>query len=196
MDFRIGRIFELLRHHRTGRRIDDLLRLGDGAFHAERSRRQLELRTEQRQHLAALDRHRLRHDQDQLVAARRGDERERDAGVAGSRLDKCRLAGRNLARGFHGIDHADADAVLDAGNRIEEFELRQKIGADIVFFGDAVEPHDRRIADRVGDGIIDAAAPRCVDRRRLLLQGWLSHKLLPLGMMVAGKTRSDRAACR
>ena len=53
-------------------------------------------RAEQRQHLAALDRHRLRHDQDQLVAARRGDERERDACIAGGRLDQRRFAGRIL----------------------------------------------------------------------------------------------------
>ena len=43
----------------------------------------------------------LRHDQDQLVAARRGDERERNAGIAGGRLDQRRFAGRDLARGFH-----------------------------------------------------------------------------------------------
>ena len=52
--------------------------------------RQLELGAEQRQHLAPLDRHRLRHGQDQPVAARRGDEGERDAGVAGGRLDQRR----------------------------------------------------------------------------------------------------------
>ena len=56
------------------------------------------------------------------------------------------------------LDHRDADAVLDAGDRVEEFELGEKIGDNALFLGELVEPHQRRVADRLGDGIVDAAA--------------------------------------
>jgi hypothetical protein len=60
----------------------------DGAGHALGGRREHDLGAEQRQHLAALDRHALRHGQDQAIAARGADEGQRDAGVAGGRLDQ------------------------------------------------------------------------------------------------------------
>ena len=53
---------------------------------------------------------------------------------------------------------ADADAVLDRGKRIEEFQLEQDVGLDAGFLGHAVHAHQRRVADGFGDGIIDAAA--------------------------------------
>ena len=113
---------------------------------------------EQRQHLAALDRHGLRHGQDQLVALGGGGEGERDAGIAGGRLDQRRLAGRDLALGFQRLDHRDADTVLDRGDRVEEFELGQKVGLDALFLGQLVEADDRRVADGLGDRRVDAAA--------------------------------------
>jgi hypothetical protein len=58
------------------------------AGHAPCSRRQHQFGAEQRQHLAPLHRHGVRHHQDQPVAARGGDEGERDAGVAGGRLEE------------------------------------------------------------------------------------------------------------
>ena len=75
-------------------------------------------------------RHRLRHGEDQLVALGGGGEGERDAGVAGGRLDQRRLARRDLARRLQRLDHRDADAVLDAGDRVEEFELGEEVGDD------------------------------------------------------------------
>ena len=68
------------------------------------------------------------------------------------------LPGFVLPLRFERLDHRDADAVLDAGDRVEEFELGQKIGADALFLGQFVEPDERRIADRLGDRIVDAAA--------------------------------------
>ena len=40
----------------------------------------------------------------------------------GVRLDR--------ARGLQGLDHRDADAVLDADERVEELELDQDVGLD------------------------------------------------------------------
>ena len=82
------------------------------------------------ENLAALDRHRFRHDQDQAVAARCGDEGKRDAGVAGCRLDEDGLAGLDLALGFERVDQRHADAILDRGQRIEELELQEDVGLD------------------------------------------------------------------
>ena len=99
----------------------------------------------------------FRHDQDQPVAARGGDESERDAGVARGRLDQHRALA-NLALRLQRIDHRNADAVLDAADRIEEFELGENVRLDAVLFRQPVEPHQRRRADRFGDRIINTSA--------------------------------------
>ena len=68
--------------------------------------------------------------EDEPVAAGGGDKGQRNAGIAGCRLDQdVVLPGvmRPSASQRSIID--DADAVLDARNRIEEFELRQQVGA-------------------------------------------------------------------
>ena len=99
MDVRIGGILELLRDdgaRRRRRRSPRPWRWRPACPAA--AGRQHQFGAEQRQHLAPLDRHRFRHDQDQLVAARRRHEGERDAGVARGRLDQHALAGRDLAR--------------------------------------------------------------------------------------------------
>ena len=139
-------------------RLRELLRLGDGALHAVWSRRQHEFGAQQREHLAPFDRHRLGHGEDQPVAARGGDESERDAGIPGGRLDQHRSSRRNLAGGFHGGDHADADPILDAADRVEEFELGQEVRLDALFRRNLVEPHQGRVADRLDDRIVDPPA--------------------------------------
>jgi hypothetical protein len=63
----------------------------------------------------------------------------------------------------------DADTVLHAGDRIEEFELGEKVGLDALFPGDLFETHQRRIADSVGDRIINAAASRLRGVRSLAM---------------------------
>src|SRR6185312_16791631 len=55
MDFRVGRVLELLRDDGAGDGGRQFVRLGDGALHALRPLRQHQFGTEQRQHLAALD---------------------------------------------------------------------------------------------------------------------------------------------
>ncbi len=84
--------------------LQDLLGPRERARHAARRRRQLELGAQQKQHLAPLDRHALRHAQNQLVAARRRNEGKRNAGVAAGRLDDQR-ARLELAGLFKRIDH-------------------------------------------------------------------------------------------
>ena len=70
----------------------------------------------------------------------------------------------------------DADAVLDRGDRVEEFELGQEIGDDALLLGEFVEPHQRRVADRLGDRIVDAAAAGHARGRDGLVHWFRSQK--------------------
>ena len=79
VNFRVGRVFELLWDDGVRQCLDQFLRLGDRALHALGTFRQHQLGAKEGQHLAALDRHRFRHGEDQLVALGGGDEGERDA---------------------------------------------------------------------------------------------------------------------
>ena len=74
------------------------------------------------------------------------------------------LPGVILPCGFQRLDHRHADAVLDAGDRVEEFELGQEVGDDALFLGELVEPDERRVADRLGDRVVDASATGNVGR--------------------------------
>ena len=87
MNLGVGRVVELLRHPRVRRLFHELLGARDGAFHALGAGREHELRAEHREQRAPLERHRLGHREDELVAFGRRDERQRDAGVAARRLD-------------------------------------------------------------------------------------------------------------
>ena len=85
--------------------------------------RQHDLRAKRLQQHAALQAHGVGHGEDQLVAFHRGHERQRDTGIAAGRLDQHRLAGLDFSRAFGFVDHADADAVLHAADRILAFQL-------------------------------------------------------------------------
>ncbi len=53
------------------------------------------------------------------------------------------------------VNHRHADAVLDAGERVEEFEFEQHVGDGAVFFRRAVQPHERCVADGFSDVVVD-----------------------------------------
>ncbi len=89
---RIRRVVELAGDPRVRRRVGDLLRGVDRALHALGLVGEHELGTECLEQLAPLDRHRLGHRENDLVAARRADQRERDTGVAAGGLDDDGLA--------------------------------------------------------------------------------------------------------
>jgi hypothetical protein len=57
------------------------------------------------------------------IAAGGGDEGQGDAGVAAGGFDENGFAGGDFPGLFGVVDHGEADAVLDGGQRIEEFEL-------------------------------------------------------------------------
>src|SRR5690606_33665517 len=61
--------------------------------------------------------------------------------------------------GLQRLDHGDADAVLDAGDGVEEFELGKELGGNALLFRELVDTDQRCVADRLGDRSVDASAP-------------------------------------
>ncbi len=76
----------------VGQRLRQLFRSRDCSRHTARARRQFQFGAEVSKNLPALDRHRLRHDENEPVAARCRDESQTDARVARGRLDENGLA--------------------------------------------------------------------------------------------------------
>jgi len=138
--------------------LDQLLGLGDGALHAFRAFGQVQFGAQQLQHLAPLDRHGFGHGQDQAIALGRGDEGQRNAGVARSGLDQRADARLDLARGLQRLDHRQADAVLHARQRVVEFQLGQDVGPGVMGLGQLLHPHQWGRADGVEDRVVDLAS--------------------------------------
>ena len=71
---------------------------------------------------------RLRHDDDRVIAAGVGDQRQPDAGIAGGAFDD-HPAWPQFATRFGGFDNRARRAVLDRTAGIEEFGLAQNAAA-------------------------------------------------------------------
>ena len=130
----------------------------DGSRHAAGAGRQLQLGAEVREDLAPLDRHRLRHDEDQPVAARGGDEREADAGVAGGRLDQHRAAGLDAALASSVSIIATPMRSLTDDSGLKNSSFSRMSALHLGGGGDLRQPHQRRMSDGLGNAIINAAA--------------------------------------
>ena len=84
----IGRVFELATHPRVFRFGRDFKRFFDGPDHTERCLLSSTISAPYaRRHVASLDAHVFRHDNDASVPTHRGDHGEADAGVATCRFD-------------------------------------------------------------------------------------------------------------
>ena len=118
---------------------------GDSAFHAVFGGREHQFFAQGPQHAPPFKAHRLGHSQSQIVAPGRGDKRQGYARIAACRLDDFG-PGRKDSALFSGLDHCPADAVLDAGKRIEELQLQKDRGVSVG--NDLSEFHQRRIACR------------------------------------------------
>ena len=105
------------------------LRGGDRLVHAAERLGHLDLRAVEAQQPLALAAHALRQREHEVVALGGADEGERDAGVAARRLDDRGAARLDPALGLGGLDHRDADAVLDRPARVEHLELGEQLGA-------------------------------------------------------------------
>src|SRR5581483_4608397 len=97
--------------------------------------------------------HLVGHDEDAAVALDRGCDREADARVAGGRLDD-RPARPELPLALGGLDHRQADAVLDRAAGVQVLELREHLRA--AAGRELRQPNDRRRADELEDRWIAA----------------------------------------
>ena len=98
--------------------------------------------------------HLVRDDQNQAVALLLGDQGQADAGVAGRAFDQG-VAGLDASVALGGVDHAEADAILDRATRIVAFELEEQLAAAGV---EALGLDDRGIADQFEDALVDRHA--------------------------------------
>ncbi|MPM98441.1 hypothetical protein SDC9_145627 [bioreactor metagenome] len=152
VDFRVGRVLELLRDEVFRIAVGQCPGLGDGAAHAFRTRRQNQFRPVGLEQQLALAAHRFGHGEGALDAARGADHGQADAGVAGSRFEYHGIR-PDLAGGDGGVEHGDGDAILDTVAGIEEFQLGDDGGA--AAGSNAIELDERRVADQFGDVVGD-----------------------------------------
>ncbi len=152
---RVRRVAVLVRHVVRGVLGGHLQRQLDGAVGALVARRVDDLRAVHLQQLRPLRRHVVGHDDLELVALVRADHRQRDAGVARGRLED-RLAGADRALLLGVLDQRARDAVLDRTGRVLGLELRPQAHAGLR--RQALELHQRRVADRLDDVAVAAPA--------------------------------------
>src|SRR5262245_22081570 len=157
MDLGIGRVLELLRHERIRNGPEHLFRLGDRAVHALLARREHDLGAERLQQPAALEAHCLGHGDNKAVTLGGTGEGQTDAGVAAGRFDDGGVL-VDLALAFGGLDHADADAVLDRPERGDILELYRGRGLGVT--DHAPQLYERRLADRLRDAVVNPSAKR------------------------------------
>ena len=91
--------------------------------------------------------------EDAVVALDHRGDRQAHAGVARGALDD-RAAGLEPAVALGVLDHLQRHPVLDRVAGVEGLDLGDDLGGDHAP-GDAVEPHHRRVADGVEDGVAD-----------------------------------------
>ncbi len=126
----------------------------DHAGAAFRGRRHDDFRAERTHDLAAFDRERIGHRRDERVALGRADHGQGDPGISRRGLDDG-LARLDQAAPFGVVDDREREAVLDRRHRVERFDLDEHV--DVVR-RDAVQAHDRGVADRVEDAVVDHVA--------------------------------------
>ena len=155
---RVGRVAVLVRLERArdllGEAIGDaVVRLG--RLGRDVGRRDDDLGAVRAQQVDLLLGHLVRHHGDHAVALQRGGDREPGAGVAARRLDD-RPARPQQPVALGGLDQGDRDAVLDRSAGVERLELRDELRTQVP--SDPRQPHQRRVADHVEDGVADLPA--------------------------------------
>ena len=152
VDARVRLVGELGSQNRVFALSGDLVGLVHGALHAGGARSQDDLCAVGAQQDTALVGHGLGHGQHDVVTAGCAHQGQGDAGVAGRRLDDgaARLQRTGLFRRVHdGL----TDAVLDGIGGIEELELAQNSGVDVL--GHVIDLDQRGAADGVQDVLVD-----------------------------------------
>ncbi|MPN07166.1 hypothetical protein SDC9_154432 [bioreactor metagenome] len=166
VDARVVRVGELVEHAALAL-LDHGVGEVAGVLHAPALGRQDEFGAKGLHGLGTLDGQVLGHDQHHAVALDGRRHGQRDAGIAGSRLDQ-RVARLDVAARFGALDHRQRRAVLDRAGRVVAFELGQDdiAAAFVINAGDTHQAHQRRVSDKILQGFIHGdAATRYIGRR-------------------------------
>ena len=150
MHLGVGGVFKLLRNEVARISGRHLHRFFDRTGHALGAGGQHQFGAVSAQHHTPLLAHGVGHDDGAFVTARRAHHRNADAGVAAGRFENDGV-GFDAAGFFRGLDHRQADAVFHAGAGVLELELRHHLTGTTC--GDAVDTHERRVADQRGDAV-------------------------------------------
>jgi hypothetical protein len=144
VDLDVCRVLELLRDPGTRVRGRQLLRALDRPLHPALARRELEGGAVGLHQPPALDRHGVRHDQDQPVALHGSHHGKTDAGVARGGLDDGASRPQS-AIGLGGLHHGQGDAVLHRAAGVGPLRLDPDLGTG----KQAANADMRRVADRL-----------------------------------------------
>ena len=145
MNFRVGRVGELLRHVIVGPACRGALGGVDRGVHAFAVFGQDEFGAVRGQQTLPFLAHGFRHGQGESVALDRGDQRQADPGIAAGRFDN-RHPRTQGARPLGRLYHAEADSVFDASAGIERFEFRPHRGP--AGLRNLAELNHRRVANK------------------------------------------------
>ena len=156
MHSRVRRVHKLPRNKAVRNFRRQLVRLGNRALHALRAFAEHQLRAVGLHQLAALDAHRLRHHNDDAVAACRRDGRQADARVAGGRLDDD-AARLERALSFRIVNHALRNTILDRTGGIEILQLGQNMCVQVFLLLDVGQLQQRGMADQLVGARINLA---------------------------------------
>ena len=148
----------------------------DRAVGALRARRVDDLGAVHLQQLGALRRHVVGHDDLQRIALARADHRERDAGVAGGRLEDG-LAGRDRAPLLGVLDQRARDAILDRAGRVVGLELGPDAHARLG--RKTLQLDQRRVADGLDDVAVATAAGAVLELRRRHFRKYSLGRVIP-----------------
>ena len=151
--FRIVRVRELAGHEAAGNFGGERFGLFHRALHSLRPGREHQLCAVGGEQAAPLLTHAVRHGEDDAVAARTGDRRKADAGVAAGRLDDDG-AGTELALGLCAQDHLQCDAVLGAAGGVHALQLHEDRRAQTTLFRKLPDLQQRGVADQLRDAVI------------------------------------------
>ena len=158
----VGRVVELVGEERARDVVREprgqvLVVLGVSLAHV--GARDVHLGTQRLQVQHLLGRHLVGHDQHHAVALGARDQGQAEPGVAGGRFDH-RAARLQAAVALGGVDHREADAVLDGAAGVLAFEFHEQPARASV---EMCELDHRRVADEVEGGFEGAIAGIHVD---------------------------------
>ena len=156
MDFRVGRVLELLRDEPglvLGRQF---IRLAYRARHPFGRRREDHFGAKRFEQPATFEAHALGHGHFERISARRADKRQRNARVATGRLDDHGVF-LDLAVALGGVDHGPAEAVLDAPQGVAVFEFAHHRRSAALRH--AAQPYQGSVPDATGDVVLDSLDP-------------------------------------